>query len=268
MNATVSKDAKGKVRPVALVTGAGRGIGLGIAEHLAREGMDLAVCGVRDASLVAGTIDRLRSLGSDVLYCQADVADPTARQAMLESVRERWGRLNVLVNNAGVAPSVRADILEATEESFERVIRTNLQGPYFLTQSVARWMIEQKKADASYRGCIINVSSISATVASVNRGDYCMSKAGVSMATRLFAVRLGEYDIPVYEIRPGIIKTDMTVGVTEKYDKLIGEGLLLQSRWGLPADVGRVAAMLARGDLAYSTGQVIMVEGGLTVPRL
>jgi 3-oxoacyl-[acyl-carrier protein] reductase len=268
MSAQDLNDAKGKVRPVALITGAGRGIGLGIAEHLAREGMDLAMCGVRDASLVAETIDRLRSLGSDVLYCQADVADPSARQAMLESVRKRWGRLNVLVNNAGVAPSVRADILEATEESFERVIRTNLQGPYFLTQSVARWMIEQKKADASYRGCVINVSSISATVASVNRGDYCISKAGVSMATRLFAVRMGEHDIPVYEIRPGIIKTDMTAGVTGNYDKLIGEGLLLQSRWGLPADVGRVAAMLARGDLAYSTGQVIMVEGGLTVPRL
>ena len=157
-------------------------------------------------------LDELRALGADVLYCRADVTDATARAAMLAPIRERFGRLNVLVNNAGVAPKVRADILEATEESYEWVMRINLQGPYFLTQAVANWMIEQKQADDDFEGCIVNISSISATVASPSRGEYCISKAGVSMATQLWAVRLGEFDIPVYEIRPGIIKTDMTAG--------------------------------------------------------
>jgi 3-oxoacyl-[acyl-carrier protein] reductase len=163
---------------------------------------------------------------------------------------------------------VRADILDATEESYELVMKINLQGPYFLTQAVANWMIEQRRADAAYEGCVINISSISATVASPSRGEYCISKAGVSMATQLWAARLGEFDIPVYEIRPGIIETDMTAAVKEKYDKLIGEGLLVQARWGAPEDIGKAAAMLARRDLAYSTGQVIMVDGGYSVQRL
>ena len=255
-------------RRVALVTGGTRGIGFGVAEALARESFDLAVCGVRDESAVAQPLAALRAMGSDVLYCQADVAGVTDRQRMLDAVKARFGRLNVLVNNAGVAPKVRADILDATEESFERLIKTNLQGPYFLTQAVANWMVDQKKTEPAFQGCIINVSSISATVASPSRGEYCISKAGVSMATKLWAVRLGEFDIRVYEIRPGIIKTDMTSAVQAKYDKLIGEGIVLQARWGLPEDVGRATASLARGDLAYSTGQVIMVDGGFTVPRL
>jgi NAD(P)-dependent dehydrogenase (short-subunit alcohol dehydrogenase family) len=187
---------------------------------------------------------------------------------MLDAIRQRFGALHVLVNNAGVAPKVRADILDATEDSFEHLIRTNLQGPYFLTQSVAKWMIEQKKAHAAWQGCIVNVSSISATVASVNRGDYCISKAGVAMASQLWAARLGEFEIPVYEVRPGIIKTDMTAAVTAKYDKLLAEGLAIQRRWGTPEDVGKVVAALARGDLPYSTGAVLMVDGGLTVQRL
>jgi NAD(P)-dependent dehydrogenase (short-subunit alcohol dehydrogenase family) len=239
-----------------------------VAQALERDGFDLGICGVRDEAAASEAMESLRALGSQVLYVQADVSIRADRERLVSEMKRHFGRLNVLVNNAGVAPSVRADILDASEESFERLIRINLQGPYFLTQAVANWMIEQKQASAAFTGCIINVSSISATVASVNRGDYCITKAGVSMATKLFAVRLGEYDLPVYEIRPGIIKTDMTSGVTSKYDKLIGEGLLLQPRWGVPADVGRAAAMLARGDLAYSTGQVIMVEGGQTVQRL
>ncbi len=255
-------------RRVALITGGTRGIGLGIAQCLAREGYAVALCGTRDEAAVADTLEGLRAPGTEVLYCKADVAEPADRRRMLDAVKARFGRLNVLVNNAGVAPKVRADILDATEESFERLIRTNLQGPYFLTQAAANWMVAQSKADPSFKGCIINVSSISATVASPSRGEYCISKAGVSMATKLWAVRLGEFDIPVYEIRPGIIKTDMTAAVQAKYDKLIGEGIMLQARWGMPEDVGRAAAALARGDLAYSTGQVIMVDGGFTVPRL
>jgi 3-oxoacyl-[acyl-carrier protein] reductase len=183
-------------------------------------------------------------------------------------VRERMGRLHALVNNAGVAPRERRDLLEASEESFEWVMRTNLQGPYFLSQEAARWMIDQKKESADYAACIINVTSISAAVASVNRGEYCISKAGLAMATTLWAVRLAEYGIPVYDIRPGIIKTDMTAGVQAKYDALISEGLLLQPRWGQPADIGKAVAMLARGDLGYSTGQVLYVDGGFMVRRL
>ncbi len=191
-----------------------------------------------------------------------------ARQRLVAAVEQHFGRLHVLVNNAGVAPKVRADVLEASEESFVEVLRTNLQGPYFLTQAAARWMIAQKQADAAFRGCIVNVSSISATVASVSRGDYCISKAGVSMATQLWAARLGEFDLPVYEVRPGVIRTDMTSGVVAKYDKLLAEGLAPQARWGQPDDVGKAVAALVRGDFPYSTGAVILVDGGLTVPRL
>jgi NAD(P)-dependent dehydrogenase (short-subunit alcohol dehydrogenase family) len=203
-----------------------------------------------------------------VAYGAFDVAEAAARDALLADVRARFGRLDVLVNNAGVAPLERRDLLDATEESFERVLGVNLRGPYFLTQAAARWMIEQKRQEPSFTGCIINVSSVSAVAASVNRGEYCVAKAGLSMATRLWAARLGEFDIPVYEVRPGIVRTDMTAGVTEKYDRLIAGGLLVQARWGHPADVGRAVAMLARGDLAYSTGQVIDVDGGLGVRRL
>ena len=250
---------------VALVTGGTRGIGFGIAQALAREGFDLAVCGVRSAE---DARDSVKQLGRNALYCRCDVGEPEARGRMLAAIREKFGRLDVLVNNAGIAPKERRDILEATEESFAQLIRTNLQGPYFLTQAVAKWMIEQKSADEKFSGCIVNVSSVSATVASVNRGDYCLSKAGVAMATQLWAARLGEFGIPVFEVRPGVIRTDMTSGVQEKYDRLISGGLLVQPRWGLPEDVGRACAALARGDLAYSTGQVIQVDGGLTLKRL
>ena len=183
-------------------------------------------------------------------------------------MKDYFGKLHVLVNNAGVAPKERKDILETTEESFDRLIATNLKSTYFLTQDVANWMIAQKKADAAIQSCIINISSISATVASVNRGEYCVSKAGISMVTQLFAVRLGEFDIPVYEVRPGVIYTDMTSGVKEKYDKLIDEGLCVQKRWGYAGDVGKAVSALALQNFPYSTGQVIMVDGGLTLPRL
>jgi 3-oxoacyl-[acyl-carrier protein] reductase len=253
---------------VALVTGGSRGIGLGIARHLAAEGWSLVICGVRPASQVADVVDGLRETGVDVLYCQADVSDREDRAALLDATRDRYGQLNLLVNNAGVAPRVRADILEATEESYDRVMGINLKGPYFLTQAAAVWMIAQRRADPALQACIVNISSISATVVSVQRGEYCLSKAGVSMATQLWAARLGEYGIPVYEVRPGVILTDMTSAVQDKYDRLIAEGLTVQPRWGYPEDVGKAVAMLARGDLPYSTGQVIMVDGGLTVPRL
>lgn len=256
------------MKKVALITGGSRGIGLGIAQQLQSNGFDIAINGMRDESLVREVTDSLRSNGTDVLYCQGDMASSSDRKKVLGEIRHHFGRLNVLVNNAGIAPRERRDILNATEESFDEVISTNLKGNYFLTQHTANWMIEQKNTDAKFTGCIINISSISATVASVNRGEYCISKAGISMATQLFAVRLGEFNIPVYEVRPGVISTDMTYGVKDKYDKLIGEGLCVQKRWGYPDDVGRAVSALALGYFPYSTGQVIMVDGGLTLPRL
>ena len=256
------------VKPVALITGGSRGIGLGIAGCLARDGFDLAINGVREENLIEGVLARLRSLGSKVIYCRGNVADPDDRNAIIDKVKTEYGQLNVLVNNAGVAPKVRKDILEADEESFDYVISTNLKGPYFLTQLAANWMIAQKKDNSGHHACIVNISSVSSTVASVNRGDYCIAKAGISMSTMLFAVRLGEFNIPVYEVRPGIIDTDMTSAVKGKYDKLIEEGLSIQKRWGFPEDVGKAVASLCRGDFAFSTGQVIMVDGGMTIGRL
>ncbi len=259
------------MKKVALITGAGRGIGLGIALALASDPLapcDIAVMDIHPDEAVIPALNELREQGAEVLYCRADVTDREARQRTLDEIKARFGRLNVLVNNAGVAPKVRADILEATEESYDWVMNINLKGPYFLTQAVANWMIAQREADPAFEGCIINISSVSATVASPSRGEYCISKAGVSMATKLWAARLGEFGIPVYEVRPGVIKTDMTATVQAKYDKLIAEGLLVQARWGYPDDIGKAVAALARGDFAYSTGQVIMVDGGMTLQRL
>lgn len=256
------------MKRVAIVTGGVRGIGLGVTRWLLKEGFSVAACGTKDTAAVAGPLEGLRAPGGDVCYFQANVASAGDRARLLDAVRERFGALHVLVNNAGIAPRVRADLLEATEASFDEVMGINLKGPYFLTQAAARWMVEQKKADASWRGCIVNVSSVSATFASPARGEYCISKAGIAMATQLWAARLGEFDIPVYEVRPGIIATDMTSGVKEKYDRLIAAGLLVQSRWGTIDDVGQAIAMLARGDIPYSTGQILLVDGGMAVQRL
>ncbi|MFP4261071.1 MAG: 3-ketoacyl-ACP reductase [Opitutales bacterium] len=255
-------------KPVAFITGGSRGIGLGCATELARLGFDIAINGMRDESAVSEPIETLKALGADVLYCQGDIGSAEARSAMLEKIRAHYGRLHVLVNNAGVAPKERKDILEASEESFDYVVGTNVKGPYFLSQAAAKWMIEQKTADPEGFYTIINVGSISATVVSVNRGEYCVSKAGVAMMSALFAARLGEYGIPVYEVRPGVTKTDMTSGVTEKYDALIEEGLCVTPRWGFPEDIGKAVGSLAGGKFTYSTGQVILVDGGLTMPRL
>jgi NAD(P)-dependent dehydrogenase (short-subunit alcohol dehydrogenase family) len=253
---------------VALVTGGARGIGLGIAVKLAEAGFTLVISGRRALPQVQSALDQLRERSAASIYVQADVASGDHRRRLLDTVEENLGRLDVLVNNAGIAPRVRADLLEAQEESFDEVMATNLKGPYFLTQAAAAWMIRQHASDASANRSIINISSVSATVASVNRGDYCISKAGVAMATRLWAVRLAEYGIGVYEVRPGIIATDMTEGVKGKYDALIEEGVLLEKRWGTPADVGRAVSLLASGELPYATGAVLVVDGGLTLARL
>ena len=253
---------------VALITGGSRGIGFGIAKALAGCGYDLAINGVRPETEADSALATLREFGVKVSYCRGNIASKTERSAILDQVRAAFGRLNYLVNNAGVAPKERNDILETTEESYDFVMDVNLKGVYFLTQAAAKWLIEQKKSDPKFDGAIVTVSSVSATVASVNRVEYCLSKAGLSMLTQLFAVRLAEFDIPVFEVRPGVIKTDMTAGVTDKYDQLISEGLTLQKRWGIPADVGRAVKALLSGDFSYSTGQVVMVDGGLTRQKL
>jgi 3-oxoacyl-[acyl-carrier protein] reductase len=271
---------------VALVTGGSRGIGFGIAEKLAAEKWDLVINGVRDESAVTEPLARLRAYGVRVGYARGDVGSPEGRAAIKQAtdafcrsllagdgsaspaLSSQPSALNLLVNNAGVAPKVRADLLETSEDSYDYVMNTNLRGVFFLTQAFARDMVAAKKADPAFSGAIINITSISATVVSINRGEYCIAKAGLSMLSQLFATRLGADGIPVYEVRPGVIKTDMTAGVTEKYDKLIAGGLCVQPRWGIPEDIGKAVAGLARGDFPFSTGQVVMVDGGLTIPRL
>ena len=254
-------------RGTAIVTGGTRGIGLGIARALAADGWNLALCGIRAADAVRDVLDGLQAGGAEVLYAPLDVSRPSDHRPFVEAVEQRFGRIDALVNNAGRAPRVRADLLEATLESFDEVLRTNLAGPYFLTQQVARLMVEQGASRGGHPA-IVFVTSVSAVMASINRGDYCVSKAGLAMAAQLFAARLAEHDIPVYEVRPGIISTDMTAAVKEIYDKRIADGLVPNRRWGTPEDVGRVVAALLRGDLPYATGSVINVDGGLSIPIL
>lgn len=253
---------------VALVTGGARGIGLGIALRLAQDGFTLAITGRRGPEDAQAALEQIRAHSPASIYVQADNADQESRQQLVRTLEEQFGRLDVLVNNAGIAPRIRADLLDASEASFDELINTNLKGPYFLTQSIARWMIRQQEVGPSAMRCVVNIGSVSATVASINRGDYCISKAGVAMATRLWAVRLAEYGIPVYEVRPGIMLTDMTKGVQAKYDPIIQGNALLEKRWGRPDDVGKAVSMLVRGDLPYATGAVLVQDGGLTLDRL
>ncbi len=254
---------------IALVTGGARGIGLGISLALAKEGANIAILGTRPEDQVQQALDAIRELGVKACYCQGSIASAEDRLRALDTFEDAFGApINFLVNNAGIAPRQRADILDATEESFQEVLLINLQGPYFLTQAVANRMIKAKKQNPDFRGGVVNISSVSSTVVSTSRGEYCISKAGVSMATQLWAARLAEFGINVYEIRPGVIKTDMTKVVTEKYDNMIENGLCLIQRWGFPEDIGKAVAMLFRGDLAYTTGQVILVDGGMTLQQL
>jgi 3-oxoacyl-[acyl-carrier protein] reductase len=256
----------------ALITGGTRGIGFGIARALASDGWDLLLTGLRPDEQVTPILDELRTSGRDIRYRVADISDASARAGLVDFVRTRYGTVTALVNNAGRAPRVRSDVIDASEESFEEVIRTNLQGPYFLTQAVARTMLDTKahakEGDASFDPAIVFITSVSAEMPSPNRGDYCISKAGLAMAVRLYAVRLAAHGIPVYEVRPGIIATDMTAGVRDTYDRRIAEGLVPEGRWGQPEDVGRAVAALLRGDVPYATGSVIHIDGGLSIPRL
>jgi len=253
---------------VALITGGSRGIGFGIARKLAGEGWRLAINGKREDELVAPALTDVEGLGAEAVYVRGDVSDSQTRHDIVAATMARFGRIDALVNNAGITSIGRLDYLDATEESFDQVIATNLKAPYFLTQLVAKIMIQQRQDDPDFQGKIVNITSVNVTVASVTRGDYCMSKAGLSVATKVMAVRLAEFGIDCFEVRPGIIATDMTAAVKDKYDRLIADGLTLERRWGTPDDLGRVVASALRGDLPYSTGQVLVVDGGLTVDIL
>jgi 3-oxoacyl-[acyl-carrier protein] reductase len=251
----------------ALVTGGSRGIGLGIAERLLTDGYRAVINGVRAPEAVAATLETLSQLG-DITYVAADIGTADGRSRLVTETLGVVGRLDVLVNNAGITSPGRKDILETTEEDLDTVLAVNLKGPFLLTQSLARHMIEEREADPAFRGRIVNITSISAAVASPNRAEYCISKAGLSMTTMLWATRLAEFGIDVFEVRPGVIQTDMTAPVAEKYESLIAAGLTLDRRFGMPEDVAAVVAALAAGNIPYSTGQILTVDGGLTIARL
>lgn len=257
-----------EIGKVALVTGGSRGIGAGICKALGGDGWRVAVNYRSDETAALETAAEIERLGGQAITVQGDIAAAGDRQKLLEAVRTRWDRLDLLVNNAGMAPRKRADLLEMSEVSYDEVMATNLKGPFFLTQAAARWMADLKQGGRIERGMIINIGSISAYTASINRGEYCISKAGMAMMTALFADRLAEYGILVYELRPGIVATDMTSGVQAKYDRMIEEGLLPIQRWGQPEDVGRAVAGLAQGWLPYSTGEIINIDGGFHFRRL
>ena len=254
---------------VALITGGANGIGLGIATQLASEGYAVALTGRSAEERVKENIDRVKSFDAPVMYISGDVTSDASRKATLQKVDSEFGRLDVLINNAGVAPKVRMDILQTTEENFDYVLDINLKGAFFLSQLAANYMIEEVGKDVGIVPMIINVSSISAYASSTARGEYCISKAGIGMVTMLFADRLAEYGINVYEIRPGIIAAGMATNVKEKYDRLIfEEGILPFKRWGVPEDVGNAVSVLCSGKLAYSTGEVINIDGGFHIRRL
>lgn len=251
-----------------LVTGGAKGIGYAIAKRFAKDGYAVIVMDIAEEGCVVDSIGELNKIGSNCIYIQGDITSQRSRQETLDKIKKTYGRLDVLVNNAGVAPGKRMDILETTQESLDHVLGINLKGTFFLTQEAANYMIEQVTENGSIDPVIINISSISAGVSSPSRGEYCISKAGVSMITTLFADRLAEYGINLYEIRPGIILTDMTKKVKEKYDRLIDEGLVPFKRWGYPEDVANAAAGLCSGDFAFSTGDIIYVDGGFHIQRL
>jgi 3-oxoacyl-[acyl-carrier protein] reductase len=255
--------------PVVLVTGAGRGLGRGIALQLAEEGCSVAINFARNPAAAADTAEGCRKAArfpsQKFIPIQADIGSDPDRRRLLSETLSGFGRIDALVNNAGVAPKARADIVDATEESFGEIIGTNLRGPYFLTQLVARhWLANPARSPRR----IVFITSISADTASINRGDYCISKAGLAMAAQLWATRLAADGIQVVEIRPGIMATDMTSGVKEKYDALLASGLVPQMRWGTPEDVGRAVRSVVAGDFPFSTGAVIPVDGGFNVRRL
>jgi len=264
----IDMPAVASVAPVAVVTGSSRGIGRAVVLELARAGFDAVVNYVQREDAAKAVVQEVEALGRRAVVCQADVGCSADRTRLLDATRSAFGRIDLLVNNAAAANRTRDDILDATEKSFDAIIEANLKGPYFLTQAVARWMVEIRRSFPERRLSIVNISSISEYTPSVNRGDYCIAKAGVGMVTRLFAARLAEHSIRVNEVRPGIIATDMTAGVKEKYDRQIAGGITPIRRWGLPEDVARAVCVLAGPELEFSTAIALDVDGGFHLHRL
>ena len=250
----------------ALVTGGTRGIGLAIARRLLGDGYRVVINGTRPPDAVAAVVDELSTVGP-VTYVAADIGKGRDRDRLVIDTLATIGRLDVLVNNAGITSPGRKDMLVATEDDLDLVLAVNLKGPFFLTQALARHMIEERAADTGFRGRIVNVTSVSANVATTNRAEYCISKAGLSMTTMLWATRLADHGIDVFEVRPGLVRTDMTAPVAERYESMIEAGLTLERRMGTPEDIATVVTVLAAGRIPYSTGQVLTVDGGMTVSR-
>lgn len=250
-------------KKTALITGAARGIGYGIARQLASDGFNIGIFDIIEEATVADSVAELEKLGAEVMYFRGNLAKKDDCTAFIDAAVQRFGEINVMVNNAGVAPKVRADMLETPEESLDFVFGINIKGTFFMAQAAANQMIKQGKG-----GIMVNTSSMSAYTTSTNRPEYCISKAGVSMITQLFADRLAEYGINVYEVRPGVIKTDMTSVVTEKYDKMIADGVFPIKRWGFPEDIAKAVSAFASGAFPYSTGEVINVDGGFHIQRM
>ena len=260
-------------RMVALVTGAAKGIGRSIVLEFAKNGFDTVGVDIlfdptNKKSGLFEVKERVEEFNRDFFPIKGDISDLKAHKEIIKQVLERFERIDILVNNAGVAPEKRLDVLETAPESYDRVLSINARGAFFLTQKIAKHMIKEVERDAEKKSCIIFISSISADVSSPSRAEYCISKASLSMTAKIFADRLAEYGINVYEVRPGIIKTDMTAPVREKYNRLISEGLVPQKRWGFPEDVAQAVVSLARGDFAYSTGLVVEVSGGMNIRHL
>jgi NAD(P)-dependent dehydrogenase (short-subunit alcohol dehydrogenase family) len=256
-------------KPVAVITGASRGIGRSVTIALAAEGYDIAaIARSVDSEGMEILAPEVEKRGSEFFPIGLDISCTGCQKEVVSNILERYGRIDVLVNNAGVAPLQRNDLLDMTEESYDRVMNINLKGPVFFAQKIAKEMIWLRPHISNYRPVIIFVTSVSAVLSSTNRSEYCVSKAGLSMVSTLFADRLSKEDILVFEVRPGVIKTDMTAKIKDKYDKLISEGLVPQKRWGLPEEIGRSIASLARGDWNFSTGMVFEISGGLNIHKL
>jgi 3-oxoacyl-[acyl-carrier protein] reductase len=262
-------DSTPTITRTAIVTGASRGIGRAIAIELGSLGLNVAINFNSSASAADEAAALVTQAGGQAMTIQGDVGSTTDRKRIVESVEAKWGRIDLLINNAGVAPKTRLDLLETTEESFDYVVGTNLKGPFFLSQLVANHMVQRiSEYPAGHIPAIVNVGSISAFTVSVNRGEYCVAKAGIGMMTQLFAARLAEHGIHVYEIRPGVIATDMTSKVKGKYDKMVEDGVFPLRRWGQPEDIAKVVRAIAQGLLPYCTGQAINIDGGFHMLRL
>jgi 3-oxoacyl-[acyl-carrier protein] reductase len=256
-------------KPVAVITGASRGIGRAVAIALASEGYDIAaIARSVNSEGMENLGPEVENRGAQFYPIGLDISCTDCQKEVVSNILERYGRIDFLVNNAGVVPLLRSDVLDMTEESYDRVMNINLKGPVFFAQKIAKEMIWLKQQINDYKPVIVFITSVSAVLSSTNRSEYCVSKAGLSMASTIFADRLSREEILVYEVRPGVIKTDMTAKIKDKYEKLINEGLVPQKRWGLPSDIGKAVASIARGDWGFSTGMIFEISGGLNIHKL